>query len=711
MFACFLAYWRMPKKCYGFTSFVLLTCFAFILWQSFQAKQKEAQVPEQVSQVTLIPDTVTVNGDRLSFRGSDQGQTYQVFYQFQNPQEKRWFEENFHSLKLQVTAKLEMPERQRNFQGYDYRNYLRTQGIYRILQIRSISSIDRGNLGVRGVLAEWRRACIVHIQKHFPAPMQHYMTGLLFGYLDKSFDEMSEIYTSLGIIHLFALSGMQVGFFLAAFRFCYLRLGGYRDWLFWGQLPFAVLYGALTGGTVSVLRSLTQSQLSFLGLRSWDNLALTVLVLIGLMPQSLLTAGGVLSLAYAFILSSCDWEKWPKMTALAMEIVTISLGALPILLYYYGIYQPLSIPLTALFSFVFDLLMLPGLTLLFILSCVYPVTQVNGSFKLLEHVLTFIEKNTIRPLVLGKPSLLLCLLLLILLGLLLDFWSKKSLRLSLGIVLVVLFFSVKWPLTNEVTIIDVGQGDSIFLRDMRGKTILIDTGGKVTFGSKDPWRSGTSTPNAQKTVIPYLQARGVGKIDQLVLTHTDTDHVGDLLELAKNVKIGEILVSPGSLTQKDFVQTLKASGSRVNILQAGGRLAIMGTYLECLYPQRTGDGGNNDSLVLYGSLLGQRFLFTGDLEAEGEQQLLQTYPNLPVDILKAGHHGSKGSSSPEFLKAIKAKLALVSAGKNNRYQHPHLETLERFQAQQMAVLRTDQQGAIRFTGWTHWHIETVHEAE
>ena len=233
----------------------------------------------------------------------------------------------------------------------------------------------------------------------------------------------------------------------------------------------------------------------------------------------------------------------------------------------------------------------------------------------------------------------------------------------------------------------------------------------VTFTSKESWQKGTTVSNAQKTVIPYLQARGVGSIDQLVLTHTDTDHVGDLLELAKQIRIKEILVSPGSLTKNEFVKTLKTTGSRVTILKAGGHLPIMGTNLWCLYPHAVGDGGNNDSLVLYGQLLGQRFLFTGDLEAQGEEQLLATYPDLQVDILKAGHHGSKGSSSPVFLKAIRARLALVSAGQNNRYQHPHLETLERFQNQHMAVFRTDQQGAIRLTGWTRWYLETVHEAE
>ena len=87
--------------------------------------------------------------------------------------------------------------------------------------------------------------------------------------------------------------------------------------------------------------------------------------------------------------------------------------------------------------------------------------------------------------------------------------------------------------------------------------------------------------------------------------------------------------------------------------------------------------------------------------------MVTAYPDLRVDVLKAGHHGSKGSSSPEFLEHIKPKLALISAGKNNRYQHPHQETLARFEKIQTKILRTDEQGAIRFKGWNSWKIETV----
>ncbi len=199
----------------------------------------------------------------------------------------------------------------------------------------------------------------------------------------------------------------------------------------------------------------------------------------------------------------------------------------------------------------------------------------------------------------------------------------------------------------------------------------------------------------------------MGKIDQLVLTHTDRDHIGDLEAVARNFAISEVLVSPGSLTKPSFVKRLKTLKIKVRAVEVGASLEIMGSHLHVLYPRRVGQGDNNDSLVLYGQLLNKTFLFTGDLEKEGEEDLLATYPRLDIQVLKAGHHGSKGSSSPEFLRHIQPEVALISAGQNNRYKHPHKETLERFKDQGIKVYRTDQEGAISYRGFWDWHVTTV----
>ncbi len=134
----------------------------------------------------------------------------------------------------------------------------------------------------------------------------------------------------------------------------------------------------------------------------------------------------------------------------------------------------------------------------------------------------------------------------------------------------------------------------------------------------------------------------------MCITHTDADHCGDLLDLSKAVSLKTIYVSPGSLAVPEFVEVLKETHVPVKVVSVGEQFPIFDSFLEVLYPSQIGDGGNNDSIVLYGDLLDKKFLFTGDLE-DGELELIRSYANLPVDILKAGHHGSKGSSYPAFL--------------------------------------------------------------
>ncbi|HFR3393968.1 TPA: DNA internalization-related competence protein ComEC/Rec2 [Streptococcus suis] len=698
---------RQGKTVFLKTLPLLALCGLFFGYQKVQWERADQSATEQVTTVQVIPDTIDINGDSLSFRGRADGQTYQVFYKLTSQEEQTYFQKLTGLVQLEVEAEISLPAGQRNFKGFDYQAYLKTQGIYRTVKITAIKKIvPVQSWNVFDWLSNWRRQALVYVKTNFPAPMSHYMTGLLFGDLDSDFDQMSDLYSSLGIIHLFALSGMQVGFVIDKFRWILLRLGLTKETVDKLQIPFSLVYASLTGFSVSVVRSLVQKILGNMGLRKLDNFAVTVFVCLLILPRFLLTAGGVLTFTYAFLLTVFDFEDLGQVKKAAVESLSISLGILPILMTYFYAFQPLSILLTFAFSFVFDVLLLPGLSVIFLLSPLVKITWVNGFFVFMEKIIVWVADLGLRPWILGKPSELVLLLLLVSLFLLYDFHRRKKWLLGLSLVLALLFFITKHPLENEVTVVDIGQGDSIFLRDMRGRTVLIDVGGRVNFAAKEAWQEGSSQANAERTLIPYLHSRGVDRIDSLVLTHTDTDHVGDVLEVAKQVQIGRIVVSPGSLTVPDFVATLKKINVPVHVVKVGDRLPIFDSYLEVLYPDGTGDGGNNDSIVLYGRLLETNFLFTGDLE-QGELDLIETYPNLPVDVLKAGHHGSKGSSYPEFLDHIEAKIALVSAGENNRYKHPHQETLDRFDSRNIQVYRTDQQGAIRFRGWREWRIETV----
>ena len=708
LLGCFLKHHWKNKAALKLVGLVGSFFLIYFLFLQHRATIQDKQAPTAINQVTLVADTLSVNGEQLSAIGKAKGQTYQVFYRLKSEKEQYFFKTTSQTLVLKGKITLTPATGQRNFQGFNYQSYLASQGIYRIAQIERLDQVvPQKSLSPLAFFHQLRRRALVHIQTHFPSPMRHYMTGLLFGYLDKEFDEQSQLYTSLGIIHLFALSGMQVGFFLGWFRYGLLRLGLPKDYLFIILLPFSLCYGLMTGWTASVLRSLIQSLLAEFGIKKLDNMGITLLLLFLFLPHFLLTVGGVLSCSYAFLLCLFDFEEMSSLKKSICMSLVLSLGILPFLTYYYGTFQPVSLILTAIFSIVFDNFLLPVLTVFFALSGLVIFSQINPLFEWMETFLTWIQSWIGQPLILGKPSLLQFSLMIAVLVMLFDFWKKPQFRICLLMIFGLLMVWVKHPLTNEVTMVDVGQGDSIFLRSMKGDTILIDVGGKVTFGTKEKWQESSQTSNAEKTLIPYLQARGVSQIDYLVLTHTDTDHIGDLEEVAKCFKIKEICVSQGALTKPSFVKRLRTIKCPVHTLKAGDKLPMMGSNLQVLYPNKVGDGGNNDSIVLYGKLLGSSFLFTGDLEKEGEEELMASYPTLRASVLKAGHHGSKGSSSEAFLDQLHPSLALVSAGENNRYKHPNDETLERFKERHIKVLRTDQNGAIRFKGWFKWSSETV----
>ena len=708
LMVCFLKHHWKNKAALKLVGLVGSFFLVYFLFLHHRASIQDKQALAEINQVTLVADTLSVNGEQLSAIGKAKGQNYQVFYRLKSEKEQHFFKTTSQTLVLKGKITLTPATGQRNFQGFNYQSYLASQSIYRIAQIERLDQVvPQKSLSPLAFFHQLRRRALVHIQTHFPSPMRHYMTGLLFGYLDKEFDEQSQLYTSLGIIHLFALSGMQVGFFLGWFRYGLLRLGLPKDYLFIVLLPFSLCYGLMTGWTASVLRSLVQSLLAEFGIKKLDNMGITLLLLFLLLPHFLLTVGGVLSCSYAFLLCLFDFEDLSSLKKSIYTSLVLSIGILPFLTYYYGTFQPVSLILTAIFSIVFDSFLLPVLTVFFALSGLVIFSQINPLFEWMESFLTWIQSWIGQPLILGKPSLFQFGLMIAVLVMVFDFWKKPQFRICLLMIFGLLMVWVKHPLTNEVTVVDVGQGDSIFLRSMKGETILIDVGGRVTFGTKEKWQESSQTSNAEKTLIPYLEARGVSQIDYLVLTHTDTDHIGDLEEVAKCFKIKEICVSQGALTKSSFVKRLRTIKCPVHTLKAGDKLPMMGSNLQVLYPNKIGDGGNNDSIVLYGKLLGSSFLFTGDLEKEGEEELMASYPTLRASVLKAGHHGSKGSSSEAFLDQLHPSLALVSAGENNRYKHPNDETIERFKQRHIKILRTDKDGAIRFKGWFKWSSETV----
>ena len=680
---------------------VLFVCGLFGSWFIFQKWQQEEtsqHLVDSVNTVRILPDTIKVNGDSLSFRGKADGRLFQVYYKFQSEAEKERFKELSELHEIVVKGKLAIPQGANNFAGFDYRNYLKTQGIYQTLTISEIVELKKtSSWDIGENLSSLRRKAVVWIKRNFPDPMRNYMTGLLLGHLDTDFEEMNELYSSLGIIHLFALSGMQVGFFMNAFKKSLLRLGLTQEKFKWLAYPFSLFYAGLTGFSASVIRSLLQKILAQHSFKGLDNFAITVLLLFIVMPNFFLTAGGVLSCAYAFILTMTSKEG-QGIKAIARESFIISLGILPILSFYFSEFQPWSILLTFVFSFLFDMVLLPLLSILFCLSCIYPITQFNFLFEWLENIIRYVSQLSTRPFVFGQPSLWVLVFLLISLALIYDYRKNLKKISMLGIVAISFFLITKHPLENELTVLDMEQGRSIFLRDLTGKTILLDVGEKPEVEKKEAWQEKVTTSNAKRSLIPYLKSRGVAKIDQLVLTTSDTKQLDHVLEISKAFNLGEILVTEETLSKREFIDKLKESKVNLRSIKKGDSLFVFGSSLEVIETQNK---DKNDSITMYGKLLNQTFLVTGNTE---EKFLMSHSSKLQADVVITHQQASKKKTDIEIFKSVHPKITVISVDKKKKFKEKNWESNQELGN---SIYQTNQKGAIRFKGWTTWNVETV----
>ena len=236
----------------------------------------------------------------------------------------------------------------------------------------------------------------------------------------------------------------------------------------------------------------------------------------------------------------------------------------------------------------------------------------------------------------------------------------------------------------SVHIIDVGQGDSIFIQTLEDKRILIDAGDE----------------EAEHTVYSYLKRRGVKKIDVLIATHPDTDHIGSMDYIIDKFKISHFYMPDAKTDSEAFYNLLDScrdKNLKIEYLTKGDVLKIdSSTTMEILSPSTITDKNNLNSIVSLLNYKGYEFLFTGDAEKENESEILSSC-NLPdIEFLKAGHHGSSSSSTNEFIEKLKPEAVAISCGYNNDYGHPHRSVLDTFRENGSVVYRTDKNGSLVF---------------
>ena len=256
--------------------------------------------------------------------------------------------------------------------------------------------------------------------------------------------------------------------------------------------------------------------------------------------------------------------------------------------------------------------------------------------------------------------------------------------------------------------LDVGQGDSIFTAFPDGRTMLIDGGGQPGSEWVGGQRSGLDV--GEQVVSPYLWSRGIKHLDVVALTHAHHDHLDGLHSVLQNFRVGELWIGRDEETHafEDLLKEARERGVPVVHEVSGSKFDWDGVTGDVLWPADltpVNEASNDDSLVLRLEDGSVRFLLAGDIQKKVEQRLVKEDAGITADFLKVPHHGSKTSSTPDFVAAVAPKVAVVSAGEANPFGHPAPGTVERYAQAGVRLLRTDRDGAV--TAITDGHNLTV----
>jgi len=247
------------------------------------------------------------------------------------------------------------------------------------------------------------------------------------------------------------------------------------------------------------------------------------------------------------------------------------------------------------------------------------------------------------------------------------------------------------PHTLELTAVDVGQGDSLLVIFPEGQRMVVDAGGILQFGRQHK----SNLDTGEDVVSPYLWSRDIRRIDILVMTHSHQDHAGGIAAIMNNFRPREFWV--GANPAPALLEQAARLHIRVVPMRAAPPFTFSGTQVEVLSPPTDYDApavGNNDSLafrIVYGA---RSFLLTGDMESPMEQRILLDGRAGHSDVLKVGHHGSKTSTTESFLGAVNPSIAIISAGFENSFGHPHRDVVGRLRSNHTAILRTDLDGLV-----------------
>ncbi len=669
-------------------------------------------------------------------------ETLPVSYIISSPEEKEELQTLTPGLHCRLHGSLSPPSKPSNFGAFDYQQYLYRQSAHWVFTpdhftaSHCLSEVT----DMKDRLKVWRHEGIHWIENVFPEDVQGLIAALIFGERTLLEPDLLSSYQRLGLVHLLAVSGLHVGIITGTLFYIFIRLGITREHTYSLLIAFLPAYIILAGGAPSVIRASMMTLLVLICLKSKlpispiDTIAWVFIFLLWHNPYYLFHIGFQLSFLVSFSLLVSSHKIFSKVKGAAFQLCFVSLiaqlSSFPLLVLHFYSVSFLSYPLNLFFIPFISLFVLPGSFILFFLSLWFPpaynlfIIPFTSIVTLSHEVLNLAASIPEAQAVFGKPSLVIMGLFIITTYVLFLSFEKKKRAIvaasSLWVMAAGIQLAVPYLDKNGyVTLLDVGQGDSILIElPLREGVYLIDAGGHVAF-EREEWqeRSSVYDPGA-RVVVPYLQHRGIKQIDKMIVSHGHWDHYGGMFAVMEETKVKRVLYGNVPLEGEGERELFTAMSERkipVYAVSEGDRWSTSGVDFLILSPKGNESSVNNRSIVLWMKMNGENWLFTGDMEGESEKRFIEEHGDVRADILKVAHHGSQTSTSPEFIKQIQPKAALIPAGRCNRFGHPHSSVLETLEQEDVMVFRTDVHGSVRFTftemGVKGWEVMLSEEGE
>jgi competence protein ComEC len=594
------------------------------------------------------------------------------------------------------------------------------------VQEKGINLVGKDRSFWKQTMGDWRGKIIDNIQKVMPQSYKAILVGMLFGGYGGIPREVVTDFATTGIVHILSVSGSHIA--LVAGVVTILGKGLLGRFAFADKVvpPFAAffitMYAIFCGLTPPVLRSLIMGLIG-LGAVYFERekdatvaLGLTILGMLVYQPALIYDLSFQLSFASTAGLVLLNAKTVKMLTFIPLWLarplaVTIAaqLGVLPFIAWYFNSFSLSSFIANLIIVPIIEGIVIVGLFGAFIglvvgvignIGMVICSLMIGLVLQLTKWLAAMPAAKLYVPSIGMAGSILYYVLLLwaygyqpqsmLSLAQAIKKWPQKIAAVVLLLILCIIVYS-DYPRPLSVHFIDVGQGDAALIVTPHGRGILVDTGG--TMGENTDFDIG------YRVVLPYLRHYGILDLDYLFLTHGHQDHAGGAAGIASQVPIKNIMLSRENYTQA-VTNLLQMAPHSIHIaVYEGQKIELDGVVIKVLHANTGMDGGhssNEVSSVMQASYGKFSFLFTGDLPAQGEEEMIKSNRNISSSVLKVGHHGSKTSSTLEFLQAVAPDYAVISVGANNSFGHPHEETLQRLLAQHSKIYRTDQQGAIVF---------------